>query len=228
MKTDNLQEKTKHAPEEAHRHGHRHRRGGFIPRLFRRIIVIALIAVLLLLGWNYYKEKVFDSKSPVTHKNELSDTVVKSRLQEIGELVTYSYEYEDIREIKDAKQLFGYNIPGTTHTIRLSYNGTIKVGYQVADITVSVNNEENIIYVTLPAPEITDNYIDVDNLKYSEQNNIFNPIKGEEITSGLEEIKASELEKAEEKGIYELAAGSAKSAISSLLSDFSGFTVKFT
>lgn len=202
---------------------HGRRRGRFFIRLLRRIIIIAVIAFLLLLGWYYYKEKAFDAG----HNSQLTDTEVKSELLKLGELVTYSYEYENVREIKDSWQIFGKDFPGTTHSIRLSYNGTIKVGYQVSDIAISVDNDAKIIYVTLPEPYVTDNYIDLDTLKYSEQNNIFNPIRGDEITSGLEDIKASELEKAEESGIYELAEGSAKSALNGLLSGFSDFTVKF-
>ena len=68
----------------------------------------------------------------------------------------------------------------------------------------------------------------VDTLSYAEQNNIFNPIRGEEITGELDEIKRAELERAVEAGIYELAAGNAKAPISGLLEAFDGYTVKFT
>ena len=149
------------------------------------------------------------------------------KLQSIGQLVTYSYEYSNVREIKDSKQIFGWNIPGTTHTIQLKYNGKIKVGYEVADIQVSVDNDTKTIYVTLPEPKITDNYIDMDNLSYAEQNNIFNPISGDEITGELDNIKADALDRAENAGIYELAEGYAKAQISGLFEAFDGYSVKF-
>ena len=196
-------------PPNGERPGRRHRRR--FGRVLFRIILLAVIVVLLMLGWNEIKTRQF--VGILGHDTGLTDTMVMEKLQSIGQLVTYSYEYSDVREIKDSRQLFRWNIPGTTHTIQLKYNGTIKVGYEVADIQVSVDNDTKTIYVTLPDPKVTDNYIDMDTLSYAEQNNIFNPIKGDEITSGLDTIKAEALEKAEHAGIYELAEGNSKSQI---------------
>ncbi len=210
-------------PPNGERPGRRHRRR--FGRVLFRIILLAVIVVLLMLGWNEIKTRQF--VGILGHDTGLTDTMVMEKLQSIGQLVTYSYEYSDVREIKDSRQLFGWNIPGTTHTIQLKYNGTIKVGYEVADIQVSVDNDTKTIYVTLPDPKVTDNYIDMDTLSYAEQNNIFNPIKGDEITSGLDTIKAEALEKAEHAGIYELAEGNAKSQISGLFEAFDGYSARF-
>ena len=193
--------------------------------LLFRIILLAAVVVALMLGWNYYKEQSF--KGIIGHDTGLTDTIVMEKLQEIGQLVTYSYEYSNVREIKDSRQIFGWNIPGTTHTIQLKYNGVIKVGYEVSDIKVSVDNDTKTIFVDLPEVKVTDNYIDMDNLSYAEQNNIFNPISGDEITGSLDSIKSEELEKAENAGIYELAEGNAKSQISGLFEAFDGYSVKF-
>ena len=211
-------------PPEGERPRRRHRRG--FGRLIFRIILLAVVVVALMLGWQYYKEQSF--RGILGHDTGLTDSVVMEKLQSIGQLVTYSYEYSNVREIKDSKQIFGWNIPGTTHTIQLKYNGIIKVGYEVADIAVSVDNDTKTIFVTLPEPKITDNYIDMDNLSYAEQNNIFNPISGDEITGELDNIKADALERAENAGIYELAEGNAKSQISGLFEAFDGDSVKFT
>lgn len=203
----------------------RRKRGRGFRRVLIRILLLAVLVLALMLGWNYYKEQQF--KGILDHDTGLTDTVVMEKLQEIGQLVTYSYEYSDVREIKDSRQIFGWNIPGTTHTIQLKYDGTIKVGYEVADIAVSVDNETKTIYVTLPEPKITDNYINMDTLSYAEQNNIFNPISGDEITGELDSIKSEALEKAENAGIYELAEGNAKAQISGLFEAFDGYTVRF-
>ena len=210
-------------PPGGERPGRRHRRG--FGRLLFRIILLAIVVIALMLGWQYYKEQSF--RGILGHDTGLTDSVVMEKLQSIGQLVTYSYEYSNVREIKDSKQIFGWNIPGTTHTIQLKYNGIIKVGYEVADIQVSVDNDTKTIYVTLPEPKITDNYIDMDNLSYAEQNNIFNPISGDEITGELDNIKADALERAENAGIYELAEGNAKAQISGLFEAFDGYSVKF-
>ena len=211
-------------PPEGYR-PHRRRGGRIFARLLIRLLLLLIVVAALALGYNYYKEQNF--KGIISHDTGLTDTVVMEKLKEIGQLVTYSYEYSDQREIKDSRQIFGWNIPGTTHTIQLKYNGIIKVGYEVSDIQISVDNESKTIYVTLPEPKITDNYIDMDNLSYAEQNNIFNPISGDEITGSLDTIKAEALERAEHAGIYELAKGNAKSQISGLFEAFEGYSVKF-
>lgn len=213
-------------PEETY---HRRRRRGAI--LFRRalfrIILLAIVALFIILGWNIIREKAFDAKGFISHDTGLTDKVVMTKLQEIGQLATYSYEYKGVREIKDSKQLFGWNIPGTTHTIHLSYDGIIKVGYEVSDIQVSVDNENKIINVRLPEPKVTDNSIALNADSYDQQNNILNPINGDEPIAELDTIKAEELEKAENAGIYELAKGNAKKLISGLLAGFDGYNVKF-
>ena len=208
--------------------GKRGRRRG--SRVFRRLFVrILLIAAVILVGWlgyNYVKEKMFD-KQAVTDDVQVTDEIVMRKLESIGQLVTYSYEYANNRQIKDSKQVFGVNIPGTTHTIRLSYKGIIKAGYEVKDIEVKVDNDEKIILITLPEVKVTDNYIDTESLTYSEQNNVFNPISGEEITSELEAVKAEELEEALQAGLFEKAEGNAKELIGGLLKDFTDYKIRF-
>ena len=219
--------KDKHAPgTPPGPHRPRRRRRG-LGRLFTRLLLMAVLVLALMLGYNYYKEKAFDAIG-LKADTSLSDETVKERLGELGDLVTSQFDYENTREIRSSKQLGSWNIPGTTHTIRLRYTGHIKAGYTVADIDISVDNENNIILVTLPEVKITDNYIDMDTLSYAEQNNIFNPISGTEITGELEKVKTEELDSAINQGLYQTAEGSARKAISNLLSEFSDFTVKFT
>lgn len=216
-------------PEHGDHGGHKRRKGHFARRMRRlliRIVVIALIAVVLLLGYNYYKEQLFN-RDVIATESQLTDTTVMRKLEGIGEFASYQYTFSNIREIRSTKQIFGVNIPGTTHIIRLSYEGVIKVGYQVSEIRINVDNEQHVISVTLPEIQVLDNYIDTDKLSYSEQNNVFNPISGNEITEELDSIKAAELEQAISEGIYEKGEGHAKELITGLLAEFTGFTVVY-
>lgn len=213
-------------PEETY---HRRRRRGAI--LFRRalfrIILLAIVIVALLWAWSIYKEQTFKGIIP-SHDNELTDTMVKEKLQELDHLVTSSFEYSGVREIKDSLQISNWNIPGTTHTIQIKYNGTIKVGYEVSEIQIRVDNDTKTIFVTLPKPKVTDNYIDLDNLSYAEQNNVFNPIRGDEPTQELDTIMAEELKKAESEGIYEQAEVNAKKLITGLFTQaFDEYSVTY-
>lgn len=210
-----------------HGHGRRHGGGGrFLRRLVLRIVLIAALILVAWLGYNYVKEKMFDQQV-VSHDNDVTDEIVMRKLESIGQLVTYSYEYANEHKIKDTKQIFGMNIPGTTHTIILRYKGIIKAGYEVKDIDVRVDNGAKNIRITLPDVKVTDNYIDTDSLEYTEQNNVFNPISGDEITAELDAIKAEELEEAINAGLFDKAEGNAKELIGGLLKDFSGFKVTF-
>ena len=81
-------------PEEP---GRPRRRGRWMRRAVIRLLLICVLVLAGLLAWNYYKERLFDAGGIANHKTELTDSIVKEKLQSIGQLVTYSYEYTDIR-----------------------------------------------------------------------------------------------------------------------------------
>lgn len=158
-------------------------------------------------------------------KIEITEVEIRHELKKLGELVTCSLEYEGKDELSDSKTLWGYDIPGTEHTIDVAYEGVVKVGYEFDDIEIAVDNDNHKIHITLPEPKVICDGVDNETVKTSTEtsflSNIVNPVESDEVTKHLQKIEAKELDKAiREDKIFELAEDSAKKKIIALLQSF--------
>ncbi len=194
---------------------------GAVRAVLQAVLTAAVVLGALYFGWQYLPD-LFSNKTEVT------DLVAESRLEAIGEFATYQYAYTGIKEKTDTRMLLeAIRIPGTTNYQKYAYSGMIKVGYQVSEMKIHVDNLRHEIYVTLPEASVLSNTIEQDVSAYEQVNNILNPIRGDAVAAMEQEIKEEELTKAEAAGLYELAEGHAKELITDLLSAFDGYTVVF-
>lgn len=194
---------------------------GLAKMILQPLITAVIILAVVYFGWKYLPD-VFSSKT------EITDLVAESRLEAIGEFATYEYSYTDIKEKRNSRYLLeGILIPGTTNYQKYVYSGVIKVGYQVADMKIHVDNLRKEIYVTLPDPQVLSNTIEQTTSHYHQSNSILNPIRGDAVAAMEQEVKKEELAKAEAKGIYTLAEEHAHELITNLLSSFEGYKVVF-
>lgn len=162
------------------------------------------------------------------HDIQLTTYDIKSELSEISELMTYEYTYTGTASITDYREtpLLGWNIPLTGHEIKMTYAGTIKVGYELKDMEIDVDNNRKVITVSLGA-QVVDNNLPEESVETIEKNNLANPIRSDEVTNRLAEIKEQEYAEAIEKGIEEKAEENAKAVITEKLSDIEGYEVRF-
>ena len=137
----------------------------------------------------------------------LTNETLVAELNSISELMTYSQVYAGQASIVDSVQLpyTDFDIWGTQHTIDVMYSGTIKVGYELKDIKIVVNNQKKEIYITLPKNPIVDNNLPQENVTCYQDNNIFNPIRANEVNARLAEIKDEQLQNAVNNGIFKKA-----------------------
>ena len=148
-------------------------------------------------------------------------------MNEIGELATEAYEYNGVQTISNARQMFGWTIPGTTNIINVTYDGVVKVGFDVTEIHPDVNQVTQKIYITLPDPKVLDSYIKLDELQFDAQNNILNPIDVTKLTEYFGEIEKQGLSNAEEKDIFDKAEKRMELLIESFLAVFPEYEVVF-
>lgn len=206
------------------------------------ILIILLIAVLgaaifgLYKGYLYQIDKTRNDTIAYMYENfiikekaEVTDVHIRQKLEAIGELATYSFEYTNEKTISDAKSLFGSKvaIPGTKSEISIVYSGVIKVGYEIMDIKCEVDNDRYLIYVTIPEAKVLDNYIKLDDLQCVEKNGIFNHITTAEVLEYFKGIEDEELVIAEEKGIYGFAEEQLEVIVRGLLESFEEYEVLF-
>lgn len=220
------------------------KRGGFgrkIARFFGNLIITLVLLAGCALGLNYIleqKDMAFaEQMSEVTAKLEealefkeklkVSDAQVEEKLLAIGELATSAFEYSGEKTIENTRQMMGVNIPGTTNRVKLVYNGVIKVGYEVSEIEYSVDQDSKLIIFDLPVPKVLDNYIKLDGLQCTDNNNILNPIGSEDMIGYFTDIEKEELKSAIDKGIYQQAEEKLRSIIVNFMAAFPEYSVVF-
>lgn len=187
--------------------------GGVLVGLLAAVGAIVIIG--LALGWFGSSNTIKRSGAKEAMKEEeekfhdiiLTNTTVKSEMNAIAELMTYSETYSGMATVVDSRQIpyTDVNIWGTQHEIQISYVGTIKVGYDLNDLHVMVNDTRKEIYITLPKVPIVDNNLPQENVTVLQDNNLLNPIRANEVNDHLVTVKAEQLQAAINNGLYDKA-----------------------
>lgn len=171
------------------------------------------------------REDSFDLKLPLeVEKRVITVEEVETRIAEIGELSTYAGEYTCTLGKEEARYWLE-NIPvfGTTNSITITCDGIVKVGYDISDIAVRVDDER--IYISIPEAHLNDNYVIWDSVVYEEANNILNPIEFSQYQELISEIEQMGLDQVMEQGIYRKAEENLKILINVFLSEFDGYEI---
>lgn len=174
-------------------------------------------------------EEKFDLELPAeVEKRIVTVEEVEVMLVDISQFSTYSGEYTTTKSAEYTRYfLDNIAVPGTTNTINLECKGIVKVGYDVEEITIEVDNDSKKIYISLPAPKVLDNYVIWDTVKCQEENNILNPIDFEQYQALISEIEDDGLALVEADGIYADAEENMITIIRNCLSGFENFEIIF-
>lgn len=206
--------------------------------------VIAVVLVLaVVFGAGYYTamktvepeevvvEKIVEKPVDIELPGEVEKRVVtveevESKLMEMAELSTYSGEYT-VTLGKDETRYLLDNIKvwGTTNSIEITASGIVKVGYDMNDIVVKVDDDK--IYIMLPEAQLNDNYVIWDTVTCSESNNILNPIEFSQYQEIVDEIEEMGLADVESKGIYQNASENVKKIMNGFLSEFKDYEIVY-
>lgn len=172
-------------------------------------------------------EKPIDLELPgEVEKKIVTVDEVESKLLEMAELTTYADEYtvtygqDETRHVLDNIKLFG-----TTNSIKITATGIVKVGYDVKEIVVKVDDDK--IYIKLPEPKLNDNYVIWDTVECSEKNNIFNPIEFSQYQDIVNQIESEGLADAEANGIYESAKKNVIKIMNAFLAEFEDYEIVY-
>ena len=146
--------------------------------------------------------------------------LIKSEIQDIGELATVEYLYTDAGKFEDPAKLFGKEVPFsfTTKSFIAKWDGIIKAGVKVEEITVEVSAANKEIIVCVPEAEILSHEIDNESIEtLDEKNGLFNPIKVEDVREFDGISKDAMEQRAVENGLLEKAQENAESIIYKLI-----------
>lgn len=205
------------------------------------LVVLLVLAIVFQIGWFVGKSanekaiEVVEDTKPQTdlklpfekEKRIVTVDEIEVKLSPISEFSTYAETYRVKKSADFARYIDDFQLPGTTNVINFECEGIVKVGYDIDEIQVSVDDENGKIHVTIPKARVLDNHIIWDSVDCEEVNNILNPIKFNQYKTIISEIEAEGLAKAEEQGIYKSAEKNLKVLITNFLSVFDDYRVVF-
>lgn len=181
---------------------------------FKKRIVSIMLVVLVVLGivGGYYFTHRDNGKPKITNET------VGVQIKELKELSTIQYKYKEVVSREDWNTLFNFKLPFTKSSFIVSYTGILKIGIDLAETKINVDEGSKTIKITLPESKILSNDLDFKSLKvYDEKNSIFNPIKVEDYTEFTQGGKENAEKDARESGVFEQSKEVAKKIITEML-----------
>lgn len=149
---------------------------------------------------------------------KITNETLGLQVKELKELTTIQYKYKDIATREDWNTLFNIKLPFTKSSFIVSYTGILKLGIDLSETKVDVDESSKTIKVTLPEPKILSNDVDLSSLKvYDEKNSIFNPVKVKDYAEFTQSGKENAEADAKESGVFEQSKEVAKKVIIELL-----------
>ncbi len=180
------------------------------------LIALGLLALAFVAGFCYCKYNIPEMKSNViiqtgndlslpteTERRMVTIAEIEVILSDISEFSTYSALYSTTKEADYTRFILdSIPIPGTTNIIHIECEGIVKVGYNINEIGIGINNKDRVIYISIPDAVVLDNYLIWDTVAVTEKNNILNPIDFSQYQELISEIEADGLRIATEQGIF--------------------------
>ena len=166
---------------------------------------------------------------PVTP--QISLEVISTEIKGIGELATVEYLYTNAAQFEDSEQINDWNIPLTKKTFIIKYDGIIKAGIDVNEITLEIDEINKVLTVNMPQAKILSHETDTESAELLyEKNGLFNPVSIEDKIEFDDELSEEMEERAIGNGILTKAQESAEEAILNIISAIPGieeYTIVF-
>lgn len=137
-------------------------------------------------------------------------------MQTVSNVATLEYNYTNMGKFEDSADLKGWEIPLTTKSFILTYDGKITAGIDMQNVQVDLRGDT--IDVKLPPAKILSHEVDEESIElYDETKNIFNPISIKDYAAFAAEQKKVMEKKTLENGLLDTAQKRAKTVITQFL-----------
>lgn len=128
---------------------------------------------------------VFKKLEPEPKGPQITSSYIEHQINEISELATLHHHYRKNANYQDAKVLLKYmpdwRINKSIKELMLIYEGDVKLGYDLKDISINVDPVTKTILIYLPEPKILSHSIDFESIQvFWEKKGWFNDIKFED------------------------------------------------
>lgn len=182
----------------------------FIGKIFQNTIskVASFIIILAIVSFGVFF--VFNKEEDV------DSSYIIARLENSSELTTVKLNYTGMTEYKDS----GIKIINRSDFVMV-YDATARVGIDVKEIKVEVDNLKNIVWLTIPKARILDVKVDAGNIKYfDEKFALFNVDSKEDANKAIYLAEQGATIELAGMGILEMANNQAETLLKGLLQDF--------
>lgn len=130
---------------------------------------------------SYYLDRIKEMEETAAVAEAVNPKIImdtiSSEMGGISELATVEYLFTDAAKFSDSKQIKSWNIPFTEKSFTVKWNGCIKAGIKLEQVSVELIEDEKKILVTMPAAEILSYEVDQESMEVLDENsNVFNPI----------------------------------------------------
>ena len=182
-------------------------------------IMIGFLALAVLCGaalaaFLYGVAKGAEEEPPVVTSDLLGE-----QLRSVQELTTVAYYFTNMGRFENQVDFYGWKVPFTTKSFIVSYDGVIKAGMNLEEVSVEVDEESKTVTVTLPESKILSHEIPEDSLEvFDESDNIFNRISIEDYAGFTKDQKDKMEQRAIDNGLLTSANEKARAAVTSFLS----------
>lgn len=155
--------------------------------------------------------------------------IINAELKGIGELATMEYMYTNAAKFSDAKKLIKWDIPFTEKNFILKWDGVIKAGIEVDQITTDLNKSTGVLIVRIPKAKILSHDPDRESAEVlDEKDGLFNPVKLDDQLKFDAAIEKEMEARAIENGLLEKAQENAETVITSLLNSIPDFAENYS
>lgn len=138
-----------------------------ISQTWKNIITIIIIAVIF-----FFVGKLWPSNENPT---KLTSDLLSQQISHISELSTVEYNYTNMGKFENQATFYGWNVPFTTKSFIVSYDGCIKAGIDMNEVEIKVKGKT--ISIDIPEAKILSHEIDEKSIEvFDETRNIFNQI----------------------------------------------------
>lgn len=202
------------------------------------VLVFAVIITGSVFGINKYCEKIrndayedgreYERKYQEANEVPVNTTaIIEQRLETAARLETADFfcncvdNYQDKINLKeDLKIPVNLDLPLTSKSFLVSYDGTVSAGIKDLSKAKVTENEDGTLTITLPEVEIFETTLNNDSLEiFDEKNNILNEITIKDYNDSQIRIKDKIKEEALKNGIIKTAQKNAEIVIKSMFAD---------
>jgi len=182
---------------------------GFVGKIFQNTIsrVASIVIILAIISFGVFL--VFNNEE------EIDSSYIIAKLENSSELTTVKLNYTGMTEYKDS----GIKIINRSDFVMV-YDATARVGIDVKEIRVDVDNIKNIVWLTIPKARILDVKVDSGNIKYfDEKFALFNVDSKEDANKAIYLAEQGATIELAGMGILEMADNQAEILLKGLLQD---------